>query len=113
MISIDKLNIFGCNTKDGLERCMNDENFYLKLVKSLMKDMQLEKLKEELINNNLDEAFKISHSLKGVYGNLAITPVYEKLRDLTEYLRFKENKNYISLVDELIVLNNEFKKLDE
>jgi len=113
MISINKLKEFGCNVNDGLERCLNDESFYLDLVKSLIKDTQMEKLKEELMQNNLEEAFKISHSLKGVYGNLAITPIYEKLKELTDYLRFKKEIDYNLLIDELINLNNEFKKLNE
>lgn len=113
MISINKLKEFGCNVNDGLDRCLNDESFYLDLVKSLIKDTQMEKLKEELMQNNLEEAFKISHSLKGVYGNLAITPIYEKLKELTDYLRFKKEIDYNLLIDELINLNNEFKKLNE
>lgn len=113
MISINKLKEFGCNVNDGLERCLNDESFYLDLVKSLINDTQMEKLKEELMKNNLEEAFKISHSLKGVYGNLAITPIYEKLKELTDYLRLKKEIDYNLLIDELINLNNEFKKLNE
>jgi len=113
MISINKLKEFGCNVNDGLERCLNDESFYLDLVKSLIKDTQMEKLKEELMQNNLEEAFKISHSLKGVYGNLAITPIYEKLKVLTDYLRLKKEIDYNLLIDELFNLNNEFKKLNE
>ena len=32
-------------------------------------------------------AFEIAHSLKGVYGNLSLTPLYEPMCELTELLK--------------------------
>ena len=32
-MTIDTLTIYGADTKEGLQRCMNNESFYLRLVK--------------------------------------------------------------------------------
>ncbi|MBR2100374.1 MAG: Hpt domain-containing protein [Eubacterium sp.] len=36
-----------------------------------------------LKNNNLDEGFEIAHSLKGVLGNLSLTPLYDIMVEIT------------------------------
>ena len=34
MLTIDSLRRFGANTEEGLSRCMDNEDFYLRLVNS-------------------------------------------------------------------------------
>ncbi len=102
MITIDKLNEFGANTKEGLDRCMNNEAFYLRLVDKAINDDSFIKLKDELENKNYDEAFKIAHSLKGVLGNLSLTPLYDLAVEITEYLRISKEIDYFELINKLI-----------
>ena len=42
MITIEKLNAFGADTKSGLARCMNKEDFYLKLVGMALNEPRFE-----------------------------------------------------------------------
>ena len=102
MITIDKLNEFGANTKEGLDRCMNNEAFYLRLVDKAVNDDSFIKLKDELENKNYDEAFKIAHSLKGVLGNLSLTPLYDLAVEITENLRNKNEIDYFVLINKLL-----------
>jgi HPt (histidine-containing phosphotransfer) domain-containing protein len=102
MITIDKLNEFGANTKEGLDRCMNNEAFYLRLVDKAINDDSFIKLKDELENKNYDEAFKIAHSLKGVLGNLSLTPLYDLAVEITEYLRISKEIDYFELINKLL-----------
>ena len=106
MSKLDKL-IEYINTKEGLERCLNNEDFYLRLVNKALNDDSYFKLKEELANKNLDEAFKIAHSLKGVIGNLSLTPMYEIIYELTEYLRKKEDIDYSNYLERLFRIREE------
>lgn len=102
MITLDKLNQFGANTKDGLDRCMNNEAFYLRLVDKAINDDSFIKLKDELEKKNYDEAFKIAHSLKGVLGNLSLTPLYDLAVEITENLRISKEIDYFELINKLL-----------
>ena len=102
MITLDKLNQFGANTKEGLDRCMNNEAFYLRLVDKAINDDSFIKLKDELENKNYDEAFKIAHSLKGVLGNLSLTPLYDLAIEITENLRISKEIDYFELINKLL-----------
>ncbi len=107
MLTIDKLNSYGANTEEGLERCLNNQEFYFKLIDMAINDEAFIKLKDELENKNLDEAFKIAHSLKGVLGNLALNPLYELASTITELLREKKNIDYKEYIDKLLTKREE------
>ena len=115
MFTIDKLKAFGCNVEEGLSRCMNEEFFYIHLVTSLITetDKKLPLLEEAINQNDLQKAFEYAHGLKGVYGNLAITPLYEKISNVTELLRAKEEADYPSLIKEIKILYEQFKSLND
>lgn len=94
MLTVEKLKQFGANADEGLERCMNNEAFYLKMVSRFLEDKTFDRLKAEIANNNLEEAFKAAHSLKGVLGNLAITPLYDVIFEMTDLLRNQTKCDY-------------------
>ena len=50
MITIEKLKAYGANVEEGLQRCMNNEDFYLMLVNKSLANNQIPNL-EEAINN--------------------------------------------------------------
>ena len=111
MLSIDGLKAFGADTEGGLGRCMNNEAFYLKLVDKCISDPSCEKLKEAVMANDLDTAFEIAHSMKGVYGNLALTPIYEPVSEITELLRAKTQTDYTPYVEKITEKFEELKKI--
>ncbi len=90
MLTVEALSNWGADVKDGLSRCVNKEDFYLRLVKMADADKSLEKCGEALKEGNLQLAFDMAHALKGVLGNLSLTPVYEPAVELTEALRSKK-----------------------
>lgn len=97
MLTIEKLQGYGVNTKEGLARCMNNANFYSRMIAMGLKNDSFDKLGKALAENNLDEAFEQAHALKGVVGNLALTPIYTPLADLTEMLRAKKDADYVAM----------------
>jgi len=62
-----------------------------------LSDAHFESLAESLQSNNLEDAFEAAHALKGVIGNLALSPIYEPLASMTEMLRAKEDADYVSI----------------
>ena len=86
MFTIEQLNEYGADTKEGLKRCMNMPDFYLRLVGMVAKDEHLAQLKEAVAAGNLEAGFEAAHALKGVLANLALTPVLKPVSEMTELL---------------------------
>ena len=106
MLTIETLNEFGVNTKEGLTRCMNNEKFYFKMIKMGLASDQFDKLGESLAAGNLEDAFESAHALKGVLGNLALTPIYNPLAEMTELLRAGKSADYVKMYQPIIELRN-------
>ena len=86
-MTVDDLVAFGANTKEGLQRCMNNEAFYLRLVKMIPDDPNFQKLYDAIDAQNWTAAFEAAHALKGAVGNLSLTPIAEPISVITENLR--------------------------
>lgn len=106
MLTIAQLEEFGVNTKDGLARCMNKENFYFRMLKMGLSNDSFEKLESALAEGNQEAAFEYAHALKGVLGNLAITPIYKPLAEMTELLRAKKDADYVEMYKPILELRN-------
>ncbi len=101
-MTLDELKNYGANVEEGMSRCMGNEALYLKLVTTIPGEQKFDMLKESIEEGNLDEAFESAHALKGVAGNLSLTPLYEPLVKITELLRARENTDYSELLEEII-----------
>ncbi len=101
MLTIDALKELGVNTQEGLARCMNNEMFYLRLVGMGLKDGGFEKLDAAISAGDLDAAFEAAHALKGVLGNLALTPLYGPVSEMTELLRTKTQTDYVPFLEKI------------
>lgn len=100
MLTVEKLREWGADVDEGLGRCMNNEDFYLKLVGMVLQDEQLSNLAEALAAKDYDCAFGIAHTLKGMYGNLSLTPVFAPVNKMTELLRSRTDTDYGALMNE-------------
>ena len=107
-MTLDDLIAFGANVDEGLSRCMNNETFYLRLVESLKGEKGFKSLQTAIAAGDLDAAFEAAHALKGVLGNLSITPLYEPVAEITELLRVKQDADYPALVDAIMLKWNGF-----
>lgn len=87
MLTVDALRAKGSKVEEGLARCMNNEAFYLRLVGMGLKDGNFDVLRAALSAGDAKVAFEAAHALKGVLGNLALTPLYEPAAAITELLR--------------------------
>jgi len=110
MITIEELRSAGADVETGLSRCVGNETLYLKLVNMGLGDTKFEELGAAVNAGDLSKAFELCHALKGVIGNLAITPLYEVLSDMTEKLRGREKADYSSLYSQIINIRSKFWK---
>ncbi|MBR4718614.1 MAG: Hpt domain-containing protein [Lachnospiraceae bacterium] len=111
MLTIEALKEFGADTETGLSRCMGNEALYLRLAGTIASEAGFERLKAAIDANDKDTAFSEVHALKGVLGNLSLTPMYDKACEINELLRAKADADYPALMNELIELKDKYVKL--
>lgn len=111
MITVEKLKELGCNTDEGLARCLGDESFYLGLVPGAFEKERYEKLDKFIKEGNLSDAFEEAHALKGVLANLFITPLLEIINEITDLLRARTEMDYSSLLDRMWEIYGSFERL--
>lgn len=78
---------YGADYSTTMKRVMNNEAMYVRLLGMLAEDDSIAKLDDALQAGNLQSAFLAAHTLKGVAGNLGLTPLYQALEKLVEPLR--------------------------
>lgn len=88
MSLFEELKELGVDVDEGLERVMDDEPLYETLL-----GMFLDKVNDSSIEmgdfeaESLDELIGRVHTLKGLTGNLAITPLFEGYMQVLDLLR--------------------------
>ena len=111
MLTIDALKELGADTKDGMARCLNREDFYLRMVRMGLKSDGFEALANAVKAGNLDAAFEAAHALKGVMANLSLTPISDDVSEITELLRSRTQMDYGPLVDKILKKRDQFAAL--
>jgi HPt (histidine-containing phosphotransfer) domain-containing protein len=101
MLSVQALKEYGANTDQALGRCMNNEDFYLRLVGMVLKEPGFGQLRALLEAGDLDKAFSVVHNLKGMVGNLSLDPLYGPICELTELLRGRTQTDYAPLLTQI------------
>ena len=101
MLTIEGLEALGVHTQEGLVRCLNNEAFYLNLVGKALEDKSFTELKAVVDSGDLKKGFEIAHSLKGVLGNLALTPLYDAVVEITELLRAETQTDYAPYLEKI------------
>ena len=97
-MTLDDLRAYGANVDEGLGRCMNNESFYLRLVDMVKNEQGFDTLEQAIAANDLKTAFEAAHSLKGVLGNLSLTPLFDPINEITELLRAETQMDYSELM---------------
>ncbi|MBQ7989556.1 MAG: Hpt domain-containing protein [Oscillospiraceae bacterium] len=110
-MNIDSLKAYGADTDEGLARCMNMADFYLKMVNMAIAEDKVSVLRSQLEQGDLDAAFETAHAMKGVWGNLSVTPMYDAVSRITELLRGRTQTDYSPLMDEISSLYDKLKAL--
>lgn len=113
MLTIDALRQIGVEPEEGLHRCMDNEEFYIKLVEMVPDDEGFSKLQEALGRNDLNAGFEAAHALKGVVGNLSLTPLYQPVYEITELLRSRTEMDYSPLLTTILEQRDALRKLCE
>ena len=77
----------GIDYNKGLSRCMNDPEFYEKLLGMFLCDDSFSRGKKAYEAKNFDLMFKCVHELKGACGNASLVGLYNAVVPLVDLLR--------------------------
>ena len=111
MLTLEMLRTYGADVDDAMKRCLNNEAFYLRLVNQALQDPAPEQRKAAIETHDLEKAFEIAHALKGVLGNLSLTPMYTPVFEMTELLRGRTETDYSPYLSALLTKKEELAEL--
>ncbi len=83
----DELQGLGIDVNSAIERVMNNEDFYARLLGMFLDDDNFSKLKESVAAGDIKASFEAANALKGIVGNLGLNNLYEIVAPMTEVLR--------------------------
>ena len=89
----DALTAYGADVQSALERFGGDESLYQLCFGLLLDDQNFHDLEAHIAAENMEGAFLAAHTLKGVLGNLGITPLLHSISNVVEALRTHDTEN--------------------
>ncbi len=101
MLTLEAMQNYGADVNEGLQRCVNKEALYFKLVATVPTNAGFQKLKDAIMAHDLEAGFQAAHGLKGILLNLALTPLVKPVVEITEHLRSKEDIDYSPWLEEI------------
>ena len=99
MRMVEELKELVANVDEAMQRFMNNAALYEKMLKKLPNMMKGKQVMEAIETGNIDGAIEIAHTLKGVLGNLSITPLYEAYTDIVALLRQNDMEKAKSILE--------------
>lgn len=88
------------NYNSALSIMMNDM-LIERMIRKFMEQNSFNAIIDAYEKNNIRDVFALSHSFKGVTGNLALTGLYNIASDLTEATRNKEEADIADYIEKL------------
>ena len=83
----DRLSSYGVDVKETMERFVQDEDLYVDCLKEFKNDPAFGELGVAIENKQYEHAFDQAHTLKGVAGNMGLTPLFTVICNIVEPLR--------------------------
>lgn len=87
MSLFEDLKALGVDVDGGLKRISGNEKLYIRLLGSFSKSIDTYRVDADFDGNVYDDIIEKAHAIKGVSGNLSITPVYEAYTKIVDLLR--------------------------
>lgn len=87
MTLLEELSENGVDINDGLGRLMNNSAIYEKLLKKLPDSINKQEVLSFIDSGDIETATRNAHTIKGVTGNLSVTPLYTAYTEIVNLLR--------------------------
>ncbi len=89
---LEQYQLAGCDVKGVMDRFMDDEELLQECLAQFVVENDFAGLEDAILKGDCKTAFEYAHALKGILGNLGITPVYRPVCALVESLRASETE---------------------
>lgn len=100
----EKLKEYGVNVAEALERFMGNEAIYEKTLKKFPAAAESHTVVEYIKSGDSKTAVANAHTLKGVTGNLSMTPLYTAYVEIVNLLRAGENDKALAELEKILPL---------
>lgn len=87
--TLERFRLSGCDIDGALNRFMYDEKLYISFLDQALNDPAYEELRICIQNGDIQTAYDKAHMLKGMLGNMGLTPAYVSVSELTTLLNSK------------------------
>lgn len=84
---LNELKKLGIDTEDALERFSGNSDLYVRMLGKLPASVRGMDTMSAIESGNIEEAITRAHTIKGVTGNLSVTPLYDAYTKITNELR--------------------------
>lgn len=101
MLNHDTLTQGGINVEEALERVMGNEDLLDRLLGMFLADTQYDNLQAAVEAHDEEKAIAAVHSLKGTYGNLSMTTLFELATQQLALLREGNWDDAVALMPQL------------
>ncbi len=108
MSLIEEIQVLGADTGDALARFMGNSGLYEKMLKKLPKVVNETPVLEFAQSGDFETATSNAHALKGVTGNLSLTPLYTNYTKIVDLYRSGEFEQATKLLVETVEVQQKF-----
>lgn len=96
---LEELELLGVDIEDATTRFMNNSALYEKMLKKLPKVVEGAAVLPFVESEDYETALSNAHTLKGVMGNLSITPLYRCYTEAVNLFREGNSEEAKSLIE--------------
>ncbi|MDO5572931.1 MAG: Hpt domain-containing protein [bacterium] len=108
---IEKLHNMGCDTTEALKRMADDEEFYMECLQEVLDHPGFDGLNKALKEKDVEAAFDYAHALKGLLGNVGLTPMYQLAAEIVEPLRAGSCDHLTKKFKALLEMRKQYQKI--
>ena len=99
---ISELKELGANTDEALARFMNNSELYVKMLGKFPAAVRDADVPAHFAAKDYEAAVSAAHTLKGVSGNLSLTPLFTAYTEIVRLLRAGDNGTAETLLNEIL-----------
>lgn len=98
---LEELRALGSDVDEGLDRFMGNTALYERMLRTLPNMLKKTDVGEAFRSGDLTDAAEKAHALKGVTGNLSITPLYTGYTKVVDLLRAGQGEQAKQVFEEI------------
>ncbi len=104
---LEELRKFGVDIDEGLARMMGKTALYEKMLHKFSDRMEHSAVMDNFEKEDSEELIKETHTIKGMTGNLSLTPLYNAYSEIVRLLREDEPGQARKVFEEILPVQND------